>query len=58
MSHTGFIIGAYVAAAIIVVAMIGWVFLDAYRLRRDMAALESRGARRRSAGGSGRRAAS
>lgn len=47
--HTGFIVAAYAAAALVVAGLILWVFLDGKRLRRQIAELEARGVRRRSA---------
>jgi heme exporter protein CcmD len=36
-SHIGFIIAAYAVAAVTIAAMIGWVILDARRLRAQLA---------------------
>jgi heme exporter protein CcmD len=36
--HIGFIVAAYAVAALTIVAMIGWVILDARRLRAQLAA--------------------
>jgi heme exporter protein D len=48
-AHTGFILAAYLATAIVLAALIGWILLDGRSLRRKLAALEARGVRRRSA---------
>jgi heme exporter protein D len=48
-SHIEFIVAAYGAGVVVVVALIAWVMLD-YRLqRRILAELESKGIARRSA---------
>ena len=36
--HIGFIVAAYAVAALTIAAMIGWVILDARRLRAQLAA--------------------
>jgi len=36
--HLGFIVAAYLVAALTIAAMIGWVILDARRLRAQLAA--------------------
>ena len=46
--HAGFIIASYVAAAIIVGALVLWVFADYRAIERSIAELEARGAKRRS----------
>jgi heme exporter protein D len=47
--HIEFIVAAYAAGVVVVVALIGWVMLD-YRLqRRILAELETKGVARRSA---------
>ena len=46
--HAAFIIGAYVAAALVIATLIGWVVGDYRAQRRTLMALEARGARRRS----------
>jgi heme exporter protein D len=50
-NHGGFIVAAYLAATIVVVGLIGWTLRDGRILRRQLANLESRGIRRRSAKG-------
>ena len=47
--HAGFILAAYAAAVIIVLALVAWVILDGRALRRRLSDLEARGVRRRSA---------
>jgi heme exporter protein CcmD len=51
--HIGFIVAAYAVAALTIVAMIGWVILDARRLRAQLAAATRAldGARRGAKGG-------
>jgi heme exporter protein D len=51
--HTGFIVAAYAATAIVLVAMVLWVVLDGRAQQRRLADLEARGVRRRSAEKSG-----
>jgi heme exporter protein CcmD len=46
--HAGFIVGAYVVAAVILGALIAWVILDRLQLRRALGELEARGVARRS----------
>jgi len=49
-AHIGFIVAAYGAGAVVIVALIAWVMFD-YRLqRRILAELETKGVSRRSAG--------
>ena len=50
-NHAGFIIAAYLATAIVLAGLISWVLLDGRALRRQLADLEARGVRRRSAKG-------
>jgi heme exporter protein D len=47
-NHLFFIVGAYLAAAVVVMALIIWVLLDYRAQRRALAELESKGLRRRS----------
>jgi heme exporter protein D len=48
-AHIGFIVAAYGAGAVVIVALIAWVMLD-YRLqRRILGELETKGVSRRSA---------
>ena len=51
MSHAGYILASYLVAAGMAAALVAWVLLDGRALRRRLADLESRGIRRRSAGG-------
>jgi heme exporter protein D len=46
--HAGFIVAAYAAAAIVVSALVLWIFADYRALERSIAELEARGAKRRS----------
>jgi heme exporter protein D len=46
--HADFIIGAYAAATLIAAALIAWVAIDRWRLRRTLDALEAQGVTRRS----------
>ncbi len=47
--HATFIIAAYGSAAVVVLVLISWIALDRRSLTRDLAELEARGIRRRSA---------
>jgi heme exporter protein D len=48
-AHIGFIVAAYGAGVVVIVALIAWVMVD-YRLqRRILAELETKGVSRRSA---------
>jgi heme exporter protein D len=46
--HAGFIVAAYVAAALVVAGLIAWVIADYETQRRLLADLEARGVKRRS----------
>lgn len=46
--HAGFIVAAYLVAAGVIAAMIGWVAADYRAQRRTLADLEARGVKRRS----------
>jgi heme exporter protein D len=46
--HADFIIAAYVVAALVLIAMIGWVMLDYRAQKLKLAQLESQGVTRRS----------
>ena len=48
VDHLGFIVAAYAAAAVVVIALVGWVAFDYYAQRRALADLERRGFSRRS----------
>jgi heme exporter protein D len=47
--HATFIVTAYAAAAIVLAALVLWVWLDYRAQRRSLAALEAQGVTRRSA---------
>ena len=47
--HAAFIVGSYAAAALIVLALVGWVILDHRAQTRHLRDLEARGVFRRSA---------
>ncbi|MEZ5764622.1 MAG: heme exporter protein CcmD [Xanthobacteraceae bacterium] len=47
--HAAFIVGSYAAAALIVLALVGWVILDHRAQTRNLRDLEARGVSRRSA---------
>lgn len=47
--HAGFIIIAYIVAAVVVMLLIGWVIGDYVAQKRALAELEARGITRRSA---------
>ncbi|MEM8877188.1 MAG: heme exporter protein CcmD [Pseudomonadota bacterium] len=49
--HGGFILGSWLAAVLIIGALLAWVLIDGRKVRRDLAALEAAGFRRRSADG-------
>lgn len=48
MDHAFYVYSSYGFAALIVIAAIGWTWLDGRLRRREMAALEASGFRRRS----------
>lgn len=50
MSHAAYVAGSYGAALLTVAGLILWVWLDGRARRRELAALEAAGIRRRSAG--------
>jgi len=47
--NAGFIIASYGAVALVMIAVIGWTLVDYRAQKRDLATLEARGVRRRSA---------
>ena len=49
MSHTFYIAASYIIATIIVAGLIGWTWFDGRARRRELAALEASGFRRRPA---------
>jgi heme exporter protein CcmD len=48
MTHLGYIVAAYLAAAIVLIGMVAAVTLDLARQKRRLARLEAEGKRRRS----------
>jgi len=50
MSHAFFVAAAYGISALAIIGLIGWVLADKAARMRELAALEARGIRRRSAG--------
>jgi heme exporter protein D len=56
MDHPWFVATAYGISAIVIAGLIGWILLDGRARRRDIAALEASGVRRRSAQDKGRQA--
>lgn len=50
MNHAAYVAAAYAAAFATVAGLILWVWLDGRARRRELAALEASGIRRRSAG--------
>ncbi len=50
-SHAGFIVAAYAISLLVVLALIGWVHWTHRRVKGEIAALDGRGIRRRSAAG-------
>lgn len=50
-AHAGFILAAYLLAAVVLIAIAAWIVVDGRAQRRRIADLEARGVRRRSAGG-------
>jgi len=48
MTHFGYVLGAYLASATVLVGMIAWVMLDLAAQRRKLRRLEDAGLRRRS----------
>lgn len=49
--HAIFIVSAYLGAALAIAGLIGWTWYDARSTAKKLAALEARGIRRRSRGG-------
>lgn len=47
--HTGFIVAAYAATAVVLATLVLWVVLDGRAQRRRLADLNARGVKRRSA---------
>jgi heme exporter protein D len=48
VSHFGYILGAYVASAVVLGSLIAWVVLDVAAQKRRLRRLEDAGLRRRS----------
>ena len=48
-NHAGFILAAYGIALVVILAMFVWIVVDGRSQRRQLADLEARGVRRRSA---------
>ena len=48
-SHGGFIVAAYLVVVAVLAGLVIWIVLDGRALRRQLADLEARGIRRRSA---------
>ena len=48
-NHGGFILAAYLVAVVVLALLVGWIVLEGRALKRQMADLEVRGVRRRSA---------
>jgi heme exporter protein D len=51
MDHSLFVAAAYGITALVIAGLIGWILADQAGRRRELAELEKRGVRRRSAGG-------
>ena len=47
MTHSGYILAAYLASALVLLALIAWVALDGMAQKRKLAQLEDQGLRRR-----------
>jgi heme exporter protein D len=47
-AHALYVTAAYAASAVVLAALIGWILMDGRARRRDLAALEAEGIRRRS----------
>jgi heme exporter protein D len=45
--HSGYILAAYGVAALVLIGLIGWIWIDHRMVTRALAALEESGARRR-----------
>ncbi|GES53341.1 heme exporter protein D [Rhizobium sp. ERR 922] len=48
MTHPFYVFGSYGFAAVVVLALIAWIWIDGRLRRRELAALEASGLRRRS----------
>ncbi len=49
MTHVFYVTAAYLVTGAITLGLIGWTWLDGYNRRKELAALEASGIRRRSA---------
>lgn len=49
MNHALFVGAAYGISAVVIVALVGWILIDQRLRKRELAELEKRGVRRRSA---------
>ncbi|MEX0954276.1 MAG: heme exporter protein CcmD [Rhizobiaceae bacterium] len=49
MTHTFFVSAAYIISAVVIGGLVGWILLDQAARKRELAELEARGVRRRSA---------
>lgn len=49
--HSAFIMASYAIVAVVLAALIAWLFLDGRRQQRLLEDLEARGVRRRATGG-------
>lgn len=49
MTHSAYVLSAYIATVATVAGLVLWVWLDGRARRRELAALEAAGVRRRSA---------
>ncbi len=50
MTHAFFVSAAYVISALAIAGLVGWILIDQAARKRELADLEKRGVRRRSAG--------
>lgn len=51
MNHSAFVAAAYGISALLIAAMVAWILVDQAMRKREIAELESRGIKRRSASG-------
>lgn len=49
MTHAFFVSAAYIISALVIAGLVGWILLDQVARKRELADLEERGVRRRSA---------
>ena len=50
MTHTFFVSAAYGISALVICGLVGWILIDQAARKRELAELEKRGVKRRSAG--------